>query len=123
MLYLSVHVVLACTIFIVAIPKCFVCDASAEFSCKECAAEVHKDGYLCSVCNSQFHSHPNRKNHIVDQIVGGGIEGSALDLLSVICIETSHYVCFTKEPSEDPNKPPKWIFFDSMANRVCKFRS
>jgi hypothetical protein len=50
------------------------------------------------------------------------MEGSSLDLLSVICIETSHYVCFTKEPSEDPNKPHKWIFFDSMANRVCKLQ-
>jgi ubiquitin thioesterase CYLD len=34
-----------------------------------------------------------------------------LQLLSVLCIETSHYVCFTR--SED-----KWIFMDSMADRV-----
>lgn len=31
---------------------------------------------------------------------------------SVLCIETSHYVCFTRimEPSRD-----EWVFFDSMA--------
>ena len=39
---------------------------------------------------------------------------SELELLSVICIETSHYVCFTRVDQQ-------WIFFDSMANRVCKF--
>jgi hypothetical protein len=39
-----------------------------------------------------------------------------LDLLSVICIETSHYICFTR--SEE-----RWVFFDSMANRVRKFIS
>ena len=36
-----------------------------------------------------------------------------LELLSVICIETSHYVCFARQEK-------RWIFFDSMANRVCK---
>ena len=31
----------------------------------------------------------------------------------MICIETSHYVCFVHWEKQ-------WIFFDSMANRVCK---
>ena len=34
-----------------------------------------------------------------------------LQLLSVICIETSHYVCFTRSEQ-------RWIFMDSMADRV-----
>ena len=106
---------------IIATPKCFVCSESAEVVCKQCAADFNKNAYFCSVCSGQLHTHPSRKNHVLDLNVGGEIEGSPLDLLSVICIETSHYVCFTKEPSEDPNRPPKWIFFDSMANRVCKF--
>ena len=107
-------------IFTAAIPKCFICNKSAEVACKRCAAELNKDGYFCSTCSEQFHTHPNRKDHVLNQNIGSGIEGSPLDLLSVICIEISHFVCFTKEPSEDPNKPHKWIFFDSMANRVCK---
>ena len=40
---------------------------------------------------------------------------TCLKLLSVICIETSHYVCFTR--ADDG----RWIFHDSMANRVCEF--
>ena len=39
---------------------------------------------------------------------------SNLELLSVICIETSHYVCFTRHSGN------QWVFFDSMASRVCK---
>ena len=104
----------------IAAPRCFVCGARAEIAYEDCAVEGNMDGYLCSVCSGQFHTHPSRKDHDLVQNVGSGIEDSPIDLLSVICIETSHYVCFTKEPFEDPNKPPKWIFFDSMANRVCK---
>lgn len=37
-----------------------------------------------------------------------------LELSAVVCIETSHYVCFVKcgSGSEAP-----WCFFDSMADR------
>ena len=38
--------------------------------------------------------------------------GRKLQLLSVLCIETSHYVCFTKATRND------WVFFDSMAERL-----
>ena len=34
-----------------------------------------------------------------------------LQLLSVVCIETSHYVCFTRADG-------RWVFMDSMADRV-----
>ena len=101
-------------------PRCFVCNEIAESVCRECAKEFSKEGYFCAVCEKRFHSHPNRVGHTRDRNIGCGVTESTLDLLSVICIETSHYVCFTKEPSDDPSKPPRWIFFDSMANRVCK---
>ena len=55
--------------------------------------------------------HTARSGHHVEECLDGGI--TELELLSVICIETSHYVCFSR--SED-----QWIFFDSMANRVCE---
>ena len=100
-----------------------MCNARAEIFCKVCAAEMHEDGYLCARCSRRFHALTSRNNHVLDQNIGCGIDGYSLNLLSVICMETNHYVCFTKEPSDDPNKPPKWIFFDSMANRVCKFNS
>lgn len=37
-----------------------------------------------------------------------------MDLFAVLCIETSHYVCFVKCGPE-PDAP--WVFFDSMADR------
>lgn len=37
-----------------------------------------------------------------------------MDLFAVLCIETSHYVCFVK-CGQDPDAP--WCFFDSMADR------
>ena len=44
---------------------------------------------------------------------GGWIVGvqAKLQLLSVVCIATSHYVCFTR--SND-----RWLFMDSMSDRV-----
>jgi len=48
---------------------------------------------------------------------GDVVEFGTLQLLSVLCIETSHYVCFTRimEPEKD-----EWVFFDSMAERPGK---
>lgn len=103
-----------------ALPKCFVCYGRAECFCPECANELQKKAYLCGECDKRFHLHPKRLNHQRHQNIGNLDTGSSLDLLSVICIETSHYVCFTKQPSDDPMSPHKWIFFDSMANRVCE---
>lgn len=37
-----------------------------------------------------------------------------MDLFAVLCIETSHYVCFVK-CGKGPDAP--WCFFDSMADR------
>uniref|UniRef100_A0A183EK65 Ubiquitin carboxyl-terminal hydrolase CYLD n=1 Tax=Gongylonema pulchrum TaxID=637853 RepID=A0A183EK65_9BILA len=36
-----------------------------------------------------------------------------LQLASVLCIETSHYVAFVRAMNAN-----KWLFFDSMADRV-----
>lgn len=38
-----------------------------------------------------------------------------LELFAVICIKTSHYVCFTKCGLQ-PDSP--WVFFDSMSDRI-----
>ena len=37
-----------------------------------------------------------------------------MDLFAILCIETSHYVCFVK-CGQEPDSP--WCFFDSMADR------
>ena len=60
------------------------------------------------------HKHKSRSNHKREQCRGGEDVGRELELLSVLCIETSHYVCFTRDVEG------RWLFFDSMANRVCE---
>ena len=59
----------------------------------------------------QVHSHEARREHAPEKC------DAELELLSVICSANSHYVCFTRDPER------KWLFFDSMANRVCKLLS
>ena len=76
--------------------------------------------HFCTRCNQLGHSHRYRGDHNVQCIEqNAGLEpegGSELERLSVICIETSHYVCFTR--SDD-----RWIFMDSMADRIREFKA
>ena len=65
------------------------------------------------MCDTKAHKHKLRSSHKREQnkmIADAG----ELELLSVLCIETSHYVCFTRDGEG------RWLFFDSMANRVCE---
>ena len=62
--------------------------------------------------------HGSRKGHRVEAVgmkpgTGDITHFSKMQLLSVICIETSHYVCFTRSGD-------KWLFHDSMADRLRK---
>lgn len=41
-----------------------------------------------------------------------------MDLIAVVCIETSHYVSFVKA-GDLPDAP--WLFFDSMSDRRGNF--
>jgi len=91
--------------------SCFICGKSAQRWCADCMAEVQQfenPVYFCLGCSESIHGHPHRIGHKVE------MAQARLELLSVICIETSHYVCFTRAEN-------RWIFFDSMANRACKW--
>ena len=58
------------------------------------------------------HEHPDRLVHKPEVFSEGrNSEKVKLELMSVVCIEKSHYVCFTR--LED-----RWVFFDSMADRT-----
>ena len=75
------------------------------------------DVFLCESCSDIVHK--NRHDHKdkvieVKQPMGDLSMFSKMQLLSVVCIETSHYVCFTRTNKD------KWLFHDSMANRLCK---
>ena len=96
--------------------KCWYCEAPATVSCTQCAKKVFrvddsdKEVALCDGCSEL--GHKIRKDHSP-----GPVDlhmCSKMELLSVICIETSHYVCFTRSGD-------RWLFHDSMADRVCKF--
>ena len=65
---------------------------------------------FCNGCARRWHSHPDRVNlkHVMEDT------SVKLKLISVICIETSHYVCFTRITGSGNDQ---WLFFDSMAER------
>ena len=79
--------------------------------------------YFCNSCCSQVHG--SSETPAPEQVIQRCDKEATdifptLNLLSVICIETSHYVCFTRTLAHDQKR---WIFFDSMADRVCKLHN
>ncbi len=66
--------------------------------------------YFCDSCAAVVHGVPTRTGHPLEKVT----ESTELELLSVICFETNHYVCFARSENQ-------WVFFDSMGkNRICK---
>ncbi|XP_064393273.1 ubiquitin carboxyl-terminal hydrolase CYLD-like isoform X2 [Halichondria panicea] len=104
-------------------PACHSCGEESTIQCESCGPLSQQQfTHYCQRCSDLFHSNPSHKdraNHRLTVAVAAtpadDPELAQLDLLSVICIETSHYVCFTRDPRDDIGK--KWIFFDSMADR------
>ena len=84
---------------------CSVCGQSnGNLMCDNCQMG------FCLSCIKTWHNHPKRReqpHNIQDTSI-------KLKLLSVICIETSHYVCFTRITGSETDQ---WVFFDSMAER------
>ena len=102
---------------IISSDTCYICQEKAWNICDDCKSEFatyrSSDGrvYFCNDCNDKVHRHKLRTSHKPEKCMKLE-EVLELELLSVLCIETSHYVCFTRD-SEG-----RWLFFDSMANRV-----
>ena len=94
-------------------PKCFLCNTSAAVvTCDECVQvyRVESKVFLCAECSNV--THKTRQHNSLCELLLQKLS-CRMDLLSVICIETSHYVCFTR--CED-----RWLFHDSMADRIGK---
>ncbi|XP_053983257.1 ubiquitin carboxyl-terminal hydrolase CYLD [Hylaeus anthracinus] len=107
--------------------QCTICGKLAEFECKECYGQCGvglESIAFCLQCLEKVHRHERRTNHEPKKLVVPmefailqehcPVPRLYLELSAVVCIETSHYVCFVKcgSGSEAP-----WCFFDSMADR------
>uniref|UniRef100_A0AAQ4QAR7 Glutathione hydrolase n=1 Tax=Gasterosteus aculeatus aculeatus TaxID=481459 RepID=A0AAQ4QAR7_GASAC len=102
--------------------ECFICGHLAAFECLQCLPDRKlQPGRIkqyCSTCNSQVHSHPARQGHSpkalsVPARSESPVPRHVMQLLAVLCIQTSHYVSFVKFGPD----PRSWVFFDSMADR------
>ncbi|XP_066594220.1 ubiquitin carboxyl-terminal hydrolase CYLD [Prorops nasuta] len=107
--------------------QCTVCGKLAEFECKECYGQCGmglESIAFCLACLEKVHSHERRTNHEPKKLVVPmefailqehcPVPRLYLELSAVVCIETSHYVCFVKCGS---GSEALWCFFDSMADR------
>ncbi|CAD5116490.1 unnamed protein product [Dimorphilus gyrociliatus] len=109
--------------------KCAICDSAAKVKCKDClksilfADNLYDRITYCDECNKKVHSHRERTDHksnCLDKNVEGSLSSPIyMNLKSVICISTSHYVSFVRcgKNVDDP-----WLFQDSMADRVSCLR-
>ncbi|XP_021004113.1 ubiquitin carboxyl-terminal hydrolase CYLD isoform X2 [Parasteatoda tepidariorum] len=107
--------------------QCSICGQVAEFECKECYGQFGEglDSIaFCQKCMDKSHSHKKRARHRSVKLSIPSefkmlkdhtpVPRIYMELFAVVCIETSHYVCFVKCGS-GPDAP--WCFFDSMADR------
>lgn len=70
-----------------------------------------------------MHRHHSRRGHTpkvlpvaASQAADAPVSRSTMELFAVLCIHTSHYVCFVKYGPGSRS----WLFFDSMADRCGK---
>ena len=97
--------------------ECVVCGSCPTHRCHGCERndpyyQSHMIHFLCDSCMPSVHAHPDRQSHNPEAIAEERVtEPVIFELMSVVCIEKSHYVCFAR--LED-----RWVFFDSMADRT-----
>ena len=110
--------VFECTLLFTEQP-CIVCGNAGNIICSKCCKEEVfvneiKTPFFCDACSSKWHSHDKRRQHKPWAKECQDFATGTLQLLSVLCIETSHYVCFTRITGSGKDE---WVFFDSMAER------
>ncbi|XP_029436760.1 ubiquitin carboxyl-terminal hydrolase CYLD-like isoform X2 [Rhinatrema bivittatum] len=108
--------------------ECCICQALALIECKDCYEDlkINPGGIkqYCMVCSKQVHCHRSRKDHepqslqLPEELLSQMaflrvVPRQTMRLFAVLCIETSHYVAFTKYGPGETD----WSFFDSMADR------
>uniref|UniRef100_A0A8D0GX27 USP domain-containing protein n=1 Tax=Sphenodon punctatus TaxID=8508 RepID=A0A8D0GX27_SPHPU len=108
--------------------ECYLCQALATVECPECYGDptlgMGRIKQYCSICSQQVHRHCARRSHhprplrLPEELsrlhpLPGPVPHQTMQLFAVLCIETSHYVAFTRHGPD----PHHWLFFDSMADR------
>ena len=94
---------------------CNICGWMPECYCSDCGMKdvVFQEGrlFLCAQCSSTVHLHPDRQKDKPQRFDLKTVSARKvkLDLLSVVCMEKNHYVCFCRHGN-------RWFFFDSMAD-------
>ena len=100
-----------------------MCNEPRGCLCDDCCNEeflnYKMNLYFCTNCWPLWHQKAHRQNHKHRAIpqkddTDDDFDTGTLQLLSVLCIETSHYVCFTRITGSGKDE---WVFFDSMAER------
>ncbi|KAK7063093.1 hypothetical protein SK128_004549 [Halocaridina rubra] len=109
--------------------QCIICGKLAEYECRECFGQCGKgleSIAFCAKCMDKVHCHKKRGSHASTRKLKvppdfqmladhcGSIPRVYMELFAVVCIETSHYVAFTRCGS---SADATWCFFDSMADR------
>uniref|UniRef100_A0A6J0VJ23 Ubiquitin carboxyl-terminal hydrolase CYLD n=1 Tax=Pogona vitticeps TaxID=103695 RepID=A0A6J0VJ23_9SAUR len=108
--------------------ECCICQDLAVTECLDCYRDPSfGDRHIkqfCKICNQQVHKHQARHGHQLRPLhlpegfshlgsVPGVPPRQTMQLFGVLCIETSHYVAFTRHGPD----VHQWLFFDSMADR------
>jgi len=104
--------------------QCVICGVLAEWECPSCYGD-HDTGLastaFCPSCLQRTHQHKRRISHKQERLAKPpgwskqqAIPRIYMELVAVVCIETSHYVSFVR-CGDSPRAP--WCFFDSMADR------
>ncbi|XP_061445714.1 ubiquitin carboxyl-terminal hydrolase CYLD-like isoform X2 [Rhineura floridana] len=108
--------------------ECCICQGLAVTECPDCYGDhsfgAHHIKQFCKICSQQVHKHRARRCHqprplhLPEELSCLGslpdvIPRQTMQLFGVLCIETSHYVAFTRHGPD----VHQWLFFDSMADR------
>ena len=89
-----------------------MCQRQTGYVCNDCSRrQEHQLQFYCSNCSLKRHQKSCDHKH---ELNNNDFDTGTLHLLSVLCIETSHYVCFTRITGSGKDE---WVFFDSMAER------
>ncbi|XP_060636100.2 ubiquitin carboxyl-terminal hydrolase CYLD-like [Anolis sagrei] len=108
--------------------ECSICQELAVNECLDCYGDpsfgIRRIKQFCRVCSQQVHKHRARRGHHLRPLhlpkefshsasLPEIIPRQTMQLFGVLCIETSHYVAFTRQGPD----VHQWLFFDSMADR------